>query len=63
MRQTRLLMTWLAGGLPMLELRPPTLGWVQFQAKRAFDLVVGADGRTVSTVTVRVRGDEYSAPS
>ena len=29
-------------GLPLFELRSPTLGWVQFQVKRAFDLVVGS---------------------
>ena len=29
-------------GLPLFELRSPTLGWAQFQVKRAFDLVVGS---------------------
>jgi lipopolysaccharide/colanic/teichoic acid biosynthesis glycosyltransferase len=29
-------------GLPLFELRSPTLGWVQFQVKRLFDLIVGS---------------------
>lgn len=28
-------------GLPLLELRPPSFGWIQFRVKRAFDMVAG----------------------